>query len=65
MLGGNGREEEQEDEVKREAKGEKYRVAQHVSDLGWVDIDFGCSTACLILLGLVRDGQNWQISWAR
>ena len=42
-----------------------YRVAQHVSDLGWVDIDFGCSTACLILLGLVRDGQNWQISWAR
>ena len=26
----------------------KYRVTHHVSDLSWVDLDFGCST---ILLG--------------
>ena len=26
----------------------KYRVDQHVSDLGWVDLDFGC---CATLLG--------------
>ena len=25
----------------------RYRVSHHVSDLGWVDIDFGCSTALL------------------
>ena len=51
----------------RESRGWRanYRVIHQVSDLSWVDCDFGCSTACLILLGLVRDGQNWQISWAR
>ena len=42
-----------------------YRVAHHVSDLGWVDLDFGCSTVCLILLGLMRDRQNGQSRWAR
>ena len=31
-----------------------YRVIQQVSDLSWVDSDFGCATACLILLGLMR-----------
>ena len=30
------------------AFGGKYRVIQQVSDLGWVDLDLGCST---ILLG--------------
>ena len=24
-----------------------YRVSHHVSDLGWVDLDFGCSTTLL------------------
>ena len=42
-----------------------YRVTQQVSDLGWVDFDFGCSTVCLILLGLMRYGQSGHSSWAR
>ena len=42
-----------------------YRVAQHVSDLGWVDFDFGCSTLCLILLGLMKDRQKGQSSQVR
>ena len=31
-----------------------YRVSQKVWDLGWVDLDFGCYTICLILFGLMR-----------
>ena len=31
-----------------------YRVSQEVSDLGWVDLDFGCSAICPILPGLMR-----------
>ena len=41
-----------------------YRVAHHVSDLGWVDFDFGYySIVCLIVFGLMRDGQNGQSRW--
>ena len=42
---------------------ELYRVTHHVSDLGWVD--FGTSTICLILLGLMSYRQNGQRSQAR
>ena len=42
-----------------------YRVTQQDSDLGWVYFDFGSSAVCLILLGLMRDGQIGQSSWAR
>ena len=39
-----------------------YRVAHRVSDLGWVEFDFGCSTVCQILLGLMRYGQaEWNM----
>ena len=38
-----------------------YRVRHHVSDMGWVDFDFGC----LILLGLMGKWQKWLSSWAR
>ena len=31
--------------------GMKYRVWQAVVHLGWVDINFECSTTCLIQLG--------------
>ena len=31
----------------------KYRVAHLVVNLGWVDMDFECSTVCPILLGLM------------
>ena len=44
---------------------EKYRVTQQVSHLGWVDSDFGFSTVCLILLGLMRNRQNGHSSWER
>ena len=37
-----------------------YRVIQQVPDLGWVECDFGCSSAYLILVGLMRARQNWQ-----
>ena len=37
------------------------RKLQQVSDKGGVDFDFGCSTVCPILLGLMRDRQR---SWA-
>ena len=33
--------------------GYTYRVIHQVLDLSWVDKEFGCSTACLILLGLM------------
>ena len=32
-----------------------YRVSQEVSDLGWIDLDFGCSAICPILPGLMRE----------
>ena len=31
----------------------KYRVTHLLANLGWVDLDFDCSTVCLILLQLV------------
>ena len=37
-----------------------YRVTQQVTDLGWVEFDFGFSTVCPILLGLMRDRQRGQ-----
>ena len=40
-----------------------YRVSQQVSDLGWVDFDFGRSTVSPILLGLMRDMLNGQSRW--
>ena len=42
-----------------------YRVRQVVVDLGWVDIDFGNSTTCPILLGQLEVGPNGLRSWAR
>ena len=36
----------------------KYRVGQVVVHLGWVDINFGRSTTCLILLGQLEVWQN-------
>ena len=30
-----------------------YRVVHLFGQLGWVDFDFGCSTLCLVLLGLM------------
>ena len=29
---------------------QNYRVTHHLVDLGWVDFNFGYSTACLVLL---------------
>ena len=43
----------------------QYRVTQQVSDLGWFDFEFGCSTVCPILLGLIRDRLDMQRSLAR
>ena len=39
----------------------KYKMTQQVSDLGWVDMEFGCSTSstvCPIQLWLIRDRHN-------
>ena len=44
------------------------RTGWHIyllAHLGWVDFDFGCSTLCLILPGLMGNFQNWLSSWAR
>ena len=41
-----------------------YRVGQVVVDLGWVDIDFGHSTTCPILIGQLEVWQNGLWSWA-
>ena len=30
-----------------------YRVAKPLKEMGWVDFDFGCSSLCLVLLGLM------------
>ena len=42
----------------------KYRVAHLVADLGWVDLDFDCSTVCPILPGLIRKQQKGLGNWA-
>ena len=34
-------------------KRDYYKVTHLLLNLGWVDLDFDCSTVCLILLGLV------------
>ena len=31
----------------------------------WVGFDFGCSTLCVILLGLMVNWQNWPTSWVK
>ena len=41
-----------------------YRKAHLQANLGWVDFDFGCSTLCLVLPGLIGNWQNWLSSWA-
>ena len=45
--------------------GNTHRMNHHLADLGWVDLDFECSTACLILLGLVGVWQKLMGSWTR
>ena len=42
-----------------------YRVTHLLANLGWVDLDFDCSTVCPILLGLVWIWQKWLSTWAR
>ena len=42
-----------------------YRVAHLLANLGCVDFDFGCSTFCLVLPGLMGLWQKWLSSWAR
>ena len=42
-----------------------YRVTHLLANLGWVDLDFDCSTLCLVLPGLLGNWQNWLSSWAR
>ena len=44
---------------------ETYRETHHVSDPRWVEFDFGCSTICQVLIGLMRDRQNRQSRWSR
>ena len=41
----------------------KYREVHLLANLGWVDFDFGCSTLCLVLPGLMGYWQNWLSSW--
>ena len=43
----------------------QYRVIPLPQDLGWVDLDFGCSTVCPILPRLIGIWQKWLCSWAR
>ena len=45
----------------------QYRVVPLPQDLGWVDLDFGCSTVCSILPRLIGIWQKWlcSCSWAR
>ena len=45
--------------------GALYRVAHLLANLGWVDFDFGCSTLCQVLPGLMGKWQNLLSSWAR
>ena len=42
----------------------KYRVSHLVVHLGWVDLDFECSTVCPFLLGPMRIWQKRLGSWA-
>ena len=42
-----------------------YREVHLLADLGWVNFDFGSSTFCLVLLGLMGSWQNWLCGWAR
>ena len=42
-----------------------YREVHLLANFGWVDFDFGCSTLCLVLPGLMGNWQNWLSSWAR
>ena len=42
-----------------------YREGHLLGLLCWVDLDSGCSTLSLILLGLMGNGQNWLSSWVR
>ena len=42
-----------------------YRVIHLLLDLGWVDLDFSCSTACPVLPGLMKICQKPLCSWAR
>ena len=42
-----------------------YREVHLLADLGWVDFDCGCSTFCLVLLGLMGSWQNWPCGSAR
>ena len=42
----------------------KCKVWQVVADLSWVDLYFGHSTTCPILLGQVEVWQNGLWSWA-
>ena len=42
-----------------------FRVTHLLANLGWVDLDFGCSALCLVLPGLMGNWQNWLSSWAR
>ena len=36
-----------------------FRVTHLLANLGWVDLDFGCQTLCLVLPGLMGNWQNW------
>ena len=42
-----------------------YRVAHLVADLGWVDLDFECSTVCPIMSGLMGIWQKGLSKWAK
>ena len=42
-----------------------YREVHLLADMGWVDFDFGSSTFCLVLLGLMGSLQNWLCGWAK
>ena len=42
-----------------------YREVHLLVNLGWIGFDFGCSTLCLVLPGLMENWQNWLVSWAR
>ena len=42
-----------------------YRVSHHISEVGWVDFDFGYSIVCQILHGLMRVWQKELSSRAR
>ena len=45
--------------------GSIFRVTHLLANLGWVDFEFGCSTLCLVLPGLMGKWQNWLSTWSR